>query len=62
MGFIAKVTARDNRLGWWGLFHHYEFHIDSFDKIVDEIFDRLQSYETPVVVCVDGRTVYRREV
>lgn len=56
----VEVTARDNRLGWWGTFHHYQFSVDSINDICSKVFDKLHSYETPERIVVDGRTVYTR--
>lgn len=61
MTSIVEVTTRDNRLGWWGLFHHYSFTIENSDD-VGEIFDKLASYETPVSITVNGMRVYTRGV
>lgn len=57
---IVEVTCRDNRLGWWGMLHHYSFTIENNDR-VGEIFDKLANYETPVSITIDGRRVYPRE-
>lgn len=59
---VIEITARDNRLGWWGQLRHIreEFHSYSLDYI-HQAMEMLADYETPVSITVDGRLVYKRE-
>ena len=59
---VVEITARDNRLGWWGQYHHYreEFPCYSSDYI-HKAFEMLADYETPVRITVDGKLAYKRE-
>jgi len=59
---VIEITARDNRLGWWGQFHHYreEFPCYSSDYI-HKAMEMVADYESIVSVTVDGKRCYTRE-
>ena len=59
---VIEITARDNRLGWWGQLRHIREEFPSYSHdYINKAMGMVADYEAIVSVTVDGRRCYTRE-
>lgn len=59
---VIEITARDNRLGWWGQLRHIRDEFSSYSSdYIHKAMEMVADYETIVSVTVDGMRCYTRE-